>query len=359
MYRGEEDEDEEDLSDEKDKNVGTQIDSSSDGDASGASFWADDKGNLKFVNLVVRNPCCIFCSLLFTCLALTVMLMVVLVQNGNPFSDPEAEGDLDDVRSIQFDSFRLAHEDIEDARDILAASQSTTVIPRQSETADFTYWVFESDTPAGVFGSESAIAAMKESFDLFMLHEDYDQYCLLKYPNLGSSDNSTVDAQPFCDTPLTPLTFYYAAEWDEAKVASVLEELKTPGNIEIFNQLALCYTRGLYCELIDQGSLDQADIAWALGLEADLSEITQHWDMSGELVPNITQATELAAYLKQIDVYKGLVDFGFDKGFGVDNLLSVYSRGVVLWGGPLETSSALASEEKEDQEDEDDEDRKE
>eukprot|EP00977_Amphora_coffeiformis_P019207 scaffold7012_cov157-Amphora_coffeaeformis.AAC.15 len=354
----------EDVEDRKEKELvntehlgASEVDSSSSGENSAqgrcSTFWSDDKGNLKFVNLVVRNPCCIFCSILLACIALSFLLIVIVFQNGNPFSDPGSEGDLKDERTIQYDSLRLAHEEIEDALADLA-----TAVPQQSETADFTYWVFESKTPQGVFASESSIAAMKEAFDLFLLHEQYDQYCKLIYPSTATNSSNAGDSEPYCDPPLTPLTMYYAAEWNETAVAAVLEQLKTPGNIELFNQLALCYTRGLFCDLVSD-DVDPADIEFALQLDASLQDITQHWDMTGELVPNISQATDLAAYLKLIDTYKGLVDFGFDKGFSIENNVSIYSRGLLLWGGPLETSEALTKEEREDLEEDEDEERKE
>jgi len=94
--------------------------------------------------------------------------------------------------------------------------------------------------------------------------------------------------------------------------------------------------------------------------------------MSGtELVQNFTQVTELAAYLKGIDIYKGLVDFGYDKGFSVDNQVSLFSRGIIRWGGPLgpaagngnnenenEDGSDLTTEQREEQDEAGDEQRK-
>ena len=75
---------------------------------------------------------------------------------------------------------------------------------------------------------------------------------------------------------------------------------------------------------------------------------------------DIDQATELAAYLMLIDLFKGQVDFGFDNGFSVDNLVSLYSRGVVLWGGPLNTTGTVDStQDREEKEEEDEEYRKE
>lgn len=241
----------------------------------GPTLWSDEKGNLKFVNLVVRCPCCIFWLLLLLCFVLSFLLIGVVFSDGNPFSDPGTESDLDDVRSIQFDSLRLAQEDVEDIRENRASSASS--IRRQSESADFTYWVFEGETPEGVFGSRAAIEAMKEAFDLFLVDENYKDYCLLVYPENNGNGNSTTDTEPYCDKPLTPLNFYYAAQWDSEEVARVLDILKTPGNIELFNQLALCYTRGLFCELVNQDEVSDEDIAWTLALDATLREITSHW----------------------------------------------------------------------------------
>ena len=308
--------------------------------------WSDEKGNLKFVNAVVRCPCCIFWSLLLACLLVTILLLIILAIEGQPFTEPENESDLDHKTSIQFDSLRLAHEEVEDLRDM---AQGATAIRKQSEVGDITYWVFEAETPYGCFGSNTSILAMKEAFDLFMEHEQYEEYCNLMY--------DVNPEKPYCEMPVSSLPMYFPAEWDQALVEEVLQEWRTPGRIELFNTLALCYTKGLFCENVTDA--DQENIEWALDLDAKMQRITNHWDMSGDLVPNITQATELAAYLIQVGVYKGLVDFGFDKGFGVDNLVSHYSRGVLLWGGPLGNVSELTAEEKEDKDEDDFEGRKE
>ena len=332
--------------------------------AQAATFWSDEKGNLKYVNLVVRYPCCIFCTQLVAVLAITVLLMVIIAAQGQPFSDPETESDLSDVRSIQYDSLRLAQEQVEEDRR-LALQQ---VIPRQSELADYTYWIFEAQTPQGCFASNTSIAAMKEAFDLFWNHQQFDEYCLLIYPpnNTMTDGNNAAaddDDKPYCDLPLTALTFYYAQEWNEALVDEVLTELKVPGNIELFNSLALCVTLNIFCDLIDNGAGIDAvppdDVAWVLQLDAKLKNITASWNMKGKEVVPVAQATELAAYLKLVDTYKGLVDFGYDKGFSVENQVSMYSRGIVLWGGPLQQSQGLSTEEREDQDEEDSEQRRE
>ena len=91
-----------------------------------------------------------------------------------------------------------------------------TMARQMSEFADITYWVFESETPEGLFGSAESIEAMKEAFDIFLDDEGYEEYCLLDY----SDDDG---ASPECRTPLSPLTMYYASSWDSEKVASVMK----------------------------------------------------------------------------------------------------------------------------------------
>ena len=124
-----------------------------------ATFFSDDQGNLKFVNAVVRYPCCTFCSILGLCVVMTFLLIVIVSNQENVFAEVE-ELDINDVRSIQYDSLRLAQEDVKDARDAMMSTGSD--VKRQAENGDITYWVFEGETKEGVFGTRESIAAMKE-----------------------------------------------------------------------------------------------------------------------------------------------------------------------------------------------------
>lgn len=287
------------------------------------TLFSDEKGNLKFVNLVVKYPCLIFWTILLLCLLITFLLVATVT--GNPFTEPGSDFDLDDVRSIQYDSFRLARDNVRNARDA-AAEEGGRQVKTQSQGLDYTYWVFEGETSDGLFGSTESIAAMKEAFDLFMKDNEYEKYCQLTY----SRDSS----DPECSVPISPLIMYYASEWDNEMVAASIETLKIEENRELFNILGLCFGRGVYCDLIPD-DISAADTLLALSLANNLTTIIESWDMKGELVNNITQATEFAGYLKEVEVFKGAVDFGFDKGFSIDNLVSIYSRGVLIWGGPL------------------------
>lgn len=183
---------------------------------------------------------------------------------------------------------------------------------------------------------------MKDAFDIFYQDAGFKNYCQLDYRSPLA--NNTTERE--CSKPLTPLLMYYPSSWDEEKAAAVIEELKVPGNAELFNSLALCVIQGLYCELVPDISLQ--DQIWAAQLGKNISDITSTWDMSGSLVSNFSQVTELASYLIQVDLFKGLVDFGFDKSFSSENPVSQYSRGIVLWGGPLEDRVSGSEEAEKD-----------
>jgi len=202
--------------------------------------------------------------------------------------------------------------------------------------------VFEGEEPNGLFGSAESIQAMKDAFDIFYQDAGFQNYCQLDYRTPLA--NGTTDRE--CSKPLTPLLMYYPSSWDEEKAAAVIEELKVPGNAELFNSLALCVIQGLYCELVPDISFQ--DQIWAAQLGKNISDITSKWDMSGSLVSNFTQVTELASYLIQVDLFKGLVDFGFDNTFSSENLVSQYSRGIVFWGGPLEDRVSGSEEAEKD-----------
>jgi hypothetical protein len=204
------------------------------------------------------------------------------------------------------------------------------------------YWVFEGEEPNGLFGSAESIQAMKEAYDIFYQHAGFKNYCQLDYRAI-LADNST---ERECSKPLTPLLMYYPSSWHEEKAAAVIEELKVPRNAELFNSLALCVIQGLYCELVPDISFQ--DQVWAAQLGEMIADITSTWDMSGSLVTNITQVTELASYLIKVDIFKGLVDFGFDKKFSSENPVSQYSRGIVFWGGPLEDRVSGSEEAEQD-----------
>mmetsp|Transcript_31945 Transcript_31945/g.77487 ORF Transcript_31945/g.77487 Transcript_31945/m.77487 type:complete len:349 (+) Transcript_31945:1334-2380(+) len=302
------------------------------------TWFSDHRGNLKVVNTVVRHPCKILWALMLMCFLISFALYGLVLSEGNPFRAPGNEFDIHDIRSIQFDSLRLARDVVQKGRETDETTSQQK--PKQSEVADFLYWVYESETPNGVFGSREAIQAMKDSFDVFLQDEAFQDWCLLDY-RTGVAEGATRD----CAIPLSPLRMYYASAWDPIVVEAIMDDLKQDGRIELFNSLSLCTSFGLYCELIPS-TVTQQDIQWTTNMASNIKRVTASWDMKGDLVANHTQATEFATYILQLDMFKGLLDIGYDKGFSSENLVSQYSRGIVYWGGPLEnyTSDSEADE---------------
>ncbi|KAK1736005.1 putative sterol regulatory element-binding protein [Skeletonema marinoi] len=248
-----------------------------------------------------------------------------------------------DVRSIQYDSMRLASDKVRGDRVDMGMEGKTTL--KQSEVEAIQYWVFEASTPSGLFGDEQSIEGMKDAYDIFLNDPGYEDYCLYNYPrNLSLvTENTTVE----CTAPLTPLLMYYASYWDPEAVAEVIEELKDPAKIEALNKIGVCANPQVFCppEIVETFTPEEVFFAFSFGLK--VQNITSTWDMKGDLIDNITQATELASYMVLVDVFAGVVDFGFDQTFSVANPASQYSRGILFWGGPYtnRNTSGLSEEE--------------
>lgn len=273
------------------------------------------------VSLVVRNPCTIFLTILIPCIGITCALyFMVLSGAGNPFSPLGKEMDVGDIRSIHYNSLRLARQEVENT---VAASGTSS--PIQSEIVESTYWAFESDSNGGLFGDPSSIHRMKDAFDIFLEDVDFANYCLL-------------DSNQECERPLSPLRMYFASSWDSEKVQSVIDDFKDPQKVDKFNALGWCYVIGINCEGAPQ-NVPKRDIDWVNNLYAEVIDIMNSWDMRGELIEEYKQATEFASYLLETDIFKSAVEFGYDKDFSSDNQVSKFSRGILNWGSPLDTPS--------------------
>lgn len=96
----------------------------------------DEHGNLKAVNFVIRHACKLFLFLIILCLVLSFLLNLLVfrtAENNNPFTPPSNEFDLYDVRSIQYDSLRLARDEVAGGRK--AVSKEGQTVEKQSELA--------------------------------------------------------------------------------------------------------------------------------------------------------------------------------------------------------------------------------
>jgi len=322
------------------------------------SFFTDDRGNLKAVNMVVRNPCLIFSLIIGLCILISFLLQVTVfraaaAEGRIPITDPSNEFDLGDLRSIQYDSFRLAMDEVKKMKGALAGSQKESV-QKQSELAAIAYWVFEADrenTDKGVFGTADSIEGMKDAYDIFLDSPDFKKYCMLDYQTLVAAGGTRK-----CRAPLSPLTMYYASEWDEAMAGNVIGQLKDPAKVKLFNSLAICVIQKQFCEKKPENATSDEEL-WTEKLGDDIRSIMAKFDMEGSLVPNFDQVTEFASHMKELDLFTGAVDFGFDNGFSTSNPVSHFSRGIVFWGGPLsdlgnETSKEDAEEKDETEGDE-------
>merc|ERR1719343_103800 len=76
------------------------------------TMFSDEKGNLKVVNLVVHRPCTIFFSIIAVCILINFWLISEINRNGQPFTEEQVSFDINDIRSVQYDSFRLARDEV-------------------------------------------------------------------------------------------------------------------------------------------------------------------------------------------------------------------------------------------------------
>jgi len=295
-----------------------------------STLWADERGNLKFVKLVVHRPFTIFFGILLICFCLSFILFQIVSADGkSPFTDPVNQFDLKDIRSIQYDSLRLASDDLQMKQKTITALNERSVTLVQSENADFTYWTFESERPGvGVFGTKTSIAAMKKALDIFTEDELYAQYCQLDYRTA-----SRTNTKAKCTLPFSALNMYYSnATWDSKLVQKSMAELKAyPERMGLLSSTILCVSNQTACKL--EGT--EEEIQWATILSFELISITYKWDGQSGLIENITEATKFASYLLQVPALKSIIDFSYDLEFSVENPVSMYSRALILWGAPL------------------------
>ena len=308
-------------------------------------FFTDQKGNLKVVNLVVRYPCLVFFLILAVSLVVSFLLVKIVFNAGNPFAEPGSEYDIHDIRSTAYDSFRLAQEEVVKKRAAITMLADAKKVRVQEDYLDVTYWVFEGETEDGLFSSANSISAMKEALDLFNEHEDYESFCWKFYIDIPFT-NSTISQ---CRPLLSALNMYYASSWDIDKVQSVIDQLSNSNYVEIYNGLSLCLEYGSYCELVPAELQTDENKQWFQTLNNNVTSILMKLDGKGELKnDNIDQMTLFAAHLMKLNTKRGIVDFFYDKNFNADNPISMYSRAMINWGGPLNITSVKSDDDETD-----------
>ena len=298
------------------------------------SIFSDKKGNLKFVNLVVRNPCLMFFLILALCIMTTVILFNAAFAEGNPFTPDDSTFDLYDKRSLAYDALRLAKEDVGIMRDTSTPSngneepEEETKI--QENLGDVTYWIYEAKTDEGVF-TEDAIKTMRSAEVLFTKQKQYPNYCLLEYTGSGNETTSK------CKRELSVLNAFYASSWNSTIANSVIDEL-TVGNIQLYNSIAACVELNQLCQY-NPPSVTEQDIEWAKDLNTRMKSIMDHWDGEGDLNENMDEVTQFVAHVKALSTKAPYVNFFVDGNFTIDNPVSMYSRSIVYWGAPLKNAN--------------------
>lgn len=194
-----------------------------------SSFFSDEKGNLKFVNFVVRYPLPLFLLMIFICIGSAFILIQLARVGGNPFTEDTSAYDIFDVRSITYDSLKLAKESVADDIDPTSSSRRLQEKEVQSEVGDITYWIYEAKTDAGLF-TEEAIPRMRATEATILENKEYPKYCKLDYPE---------EEDPECAQPLSVMNIFYASSWNTTLADEIILDL-TKENVIKFNTLAAC-----------------------------------------------------------------------------------------------------------------------
>ncbi len=253
--------------------------------------------------------------------------------------------DIHDVRSITYDTLRLA---IEEKNAAFAASQRRRLnedeeLP-QSSLGDITYWIYEAKTDDGLFTAES-VASMYEAEATIIGHSQYNEYCHLDYGN--TTEDAEDAALPQCKKPLSAMNIFYASSWDADLAEEIITAL-TPENIEMYNALSPCveFELDLFCDQLPDTVTDQMK-AWVASMNIKIETMVATWDGKGKLNEDVEQVTKFMAYLNELRTKANKVNFFFDANFNIANPVSMYSRSIHYWGQLLNgTDTETQSEEK-------------
>eukprot|EP00960_Hanusia_phi_P003016 89524-Hanusia_phi.AAC.1 len=125
------------------------------------NLFTDDEGRLIFVNYIVRCPCVSLILVIIVALAVSIIALAVAFggSNKNPFTDDQAQYALSDIRSIKYDTLRLASEAVSADRSKVIVSK--TPLKRQSTSVGVFYWIYEAKTNEGIFTKDAMMDILK------------------------------------------------------------------------------------------------------------------------------------------------------------------------------------------------------
>ena len=321
------------------------------------SVFTDEKGNLKFVNLIVAHPCKIFFLVLGLCLAIVVALFnQAAFADGLPFTPNEHEYDLFDQRSMAYDSLRLAKEKVtadfeknfrqkRNRRKIeefqggdSGENDGMEEVKLQENLGDVTYFIYEAKKKTGLF-TEEALKLMRASEIMITGHKRYTDYCMLDYEvNLNGEEVAQ------CRKSASITNIFYASQWNSTLAREILTDL-TENNIHLYNNISSCVEQNILCDYVAP-SVTAMEFRLVTQLHYKILSMMVHWDGEGDLNEDLDEVSLFIATIARLFSKSPFVDFYFDGNFTVDNPVAMYSRSIVYWGSPLEgTNEKKASRE--------------
>ena len=289
------------------------------------SIFTDDSGNLKFVNAVVRRPCTIFTLIMALTGGIFQGLSALTLNAGNPITTSQNDYDFSDVRSIAYDSLRLAQEEVSDELEDLVSSVSKET-RLQEDFGDVTIWIYEAKTDDGVLTKE-AIPRMREAESTILANKEYVNYCQLSYNPINETE------APVCKRPLSAMNIYYASTWNSAVAEEILSDL-AGDKLETYNTLAPCVEYNFRCDLLPSSLASQLE--WATSTKNKIDSMLVNWDGKGELNSDVDEVTNFIAHINQLPTKNFNVNFFLDENFDISNQVSMFSRSIIYWGELLD-----------------------
>ena len=305
----------------------------------------------KFVKFAVRYPVRIFLVIFSLCLFTCIALARSAIKDGNPFTSNDTSYDLSDIRSISYDSLRLAREDVvssflesapfyEDGDDAsLHNVERQTRL--QEDIGDVTYWIFEAKTEKGVF-TNVTLPLMRSAERMLTRHKQYPNYCRLLYTANNEAGNNETESR--CQKSISVVNIFYASHWNSTAVQRVISELATNDKVMLYNTLAACTEYDMLCQYLPT-SIATHDRQWAQSIHNDIVHIMKYWDGEGSLNQDIDEVSMFLATMNNLHTKAPYVNFFFDSNFTTSNPIAMYSRIIVYWGSPL-TGADTASDTK-------------
>ncbi len=275
---------------------------------------------------------------------MTILLGVILRGDGGiPVTDDKHQYDIFDIRSKAYDSYRLAQDSTNSARDKLLNADKVELL--QSDTNAIVYWIYEAEKEGGMFSSKG-LDDIKKAEDIYLQNKAWDSYCELQHYNRSGA--RLPDDEVKCKKPISPMTIFYPDSFDPAVADSVISELKKEEVLKLYNKLALCIEMDTACEELMVGVTDEEKTAME-AIRDNINTITTKWTGKGPKVSDPEKMQLFCAYMKLLPTRAPYVDFYFDKDFSVSNPKSMFSRSILRFGGPREGYTSM--EDKEDEQD--------